>query len=192
MQNAFLTYEHLLVAFYILPQQPSLLTDTDVEYSTYCHCGRCGSLLEFLDRHLALSVDSEQALANLTFSSLPHIRKRSCHIILIISLLRSQHWSAEWRWYGKEARVRHRQADPQTQVQWHWTSRGGGWQLSLSLYWVERVEVEHVEVEDVEITFLKVDSVRTTAEENINTLLENFMGINDAELGKTKYLCHWF
>jgi len=28
----------------------------------------------------------------------------------------------------------------------------------------------------------EVDSVRTTAEENINTLLENFMGINDAEL----------
>ena len=122
--------------------------------------------------------------------------------MLIISILRSQHWSAEWRWYGKEARVRHRQADPQTQVQWHWTSRGGGWQLSLSLYWVERVEVEHVEVEHVEvehvevehveISCLKVDSVRTTAEENINTLLENFMGINDAELGKTKYLCHWF
>ena len=29
----------------------------------------------------------------------------------------------------------------------------------------------------------EVDSVRTTAEENINHLLENFMGINDAELG---------
>ena len=29
----------------------------------------------------------------------------------------------------------------------------------------------------------EVDSVRTTAEENINQLLENFMGINDAELG---------
>ena len=70
----FLTYDHLLVAFYILPQQPSLLTDTDVEYSTYCPCGRwgrCGSLLEFLDRHLAISVDSEQALANHIFSSLP-------------------------------------------------------------------------------------------------------------------------
>ena len=26
--------------------------------------------------------------------------------------------------------------------------------------------------------------MRTTAEENINTLLENFMGINDAELGE--------
>ena len=71
----FLTYDHLLVAFYILPQQPSLLTDdTDVEYSTYCPCGswgRCGTLLEFLDRHLAISVDSEQALANHIFSSLP-------------------------------------------------------------------------------------------------------------------------
>ena len=32
--------------------------------------------------------------------------------------------------------------------------------------------------------FLQVDSVRTIAEENINELLENFMGINDAELGR--------
>ena len=30
--------------------------------------------------------------------------------------------------------------------------------------------------------------MRTTAEENINTLLENFMGINDAELGEL----YWF
>jgi hypothetical protein len=29
----------------------------------------------------------------------------------------------------------------------------------------------------------EVDNVRTRAEESINTLLENFMGINDAELG---------
>ena len=29
----------------------------------------------------------------------------------------------------------------------------------------------------------EVDNVRTTAEENINLLLENFMGINDADLG---------
>ena len=67
-------------------------------------------------------------------STVLDITKRTFHIILIISILRSQHWSSEWRWYGKEARVRHRQADPQTQVQWHWTSRGGGWQLLLSLY----------------------------------------------------------
>ena len=31
----------------------------------------------------------------------------------------------------------------------------------------------------------EVDNVRTSAEENINHLLENFMGINDAELGET-------
>ena len=29
----------------------------------------------------------------------------------------------------------------------------------------------------------EVDNVRTTAELNINILMENFMGINDAELG---------
>ena len=29
----------------------------------------------------------------------------------------------------------------------------------------------------------EVDNVRVTAEQNINSLLENFMGINDAELG---------
>ena len=29
-----------------------------------------------------------------------------------------------------------------------------------------------------------MDNTRTTAEENINELLENFMGINDAELGR--------
>ena len=34
-------------------------------------------------------------------------------------------------------------------------------------------------------TPVQVDTVRTTAEENINALLENFMGINDAELGET-------
>jgi hypothetical protein len=32
----------------------------------------------------------------------------------------------------------------------------------------------------------EVDNVRTRAEENINALLENFMGINDAELGIIK------
>lgn len=35
------------------------------------------------------------------------------------------------------------------------------------------------------LILVQVDSVRTTAEENINALLENFMGINDAELGET-------
>jgi hypothetical protein len=30
----------------------------------------------------------------------------------------------------------------------------------------------------------EVDNVRTRAEESINGLLENFMGINDAELGE--------
>jgi hypothetical protein len=32
----------------------------------------------------------------------------------------------------------------------------------------------------------EVDNVRTRAEENINALLENFMGINDAELGRNQ------
>ena len=31
----------------------------------------------------------------------------------------------------------------------------------------------------------EVDNVRTQAEENINKLLETFMGINDSELGKS-------
>lgn len=35
----------------------------------------------------------------------------------------------------------------------------------------------------------EVDNVRTSAEENINHLLENFMGINDAELGETDTEC---
>ena len=34
----------------------------------------------------------------------------------------------------------------------------------------------------------EVDSVRTTAEENINQLLENFMGINDTELGRVGWV----
>ena len=32
----------------------------------------------------------------------------------------------------------------------------------------------------------EVDNVRTQAEENINKLLETFMGINDSELGKPR------
>ena len=33
----------------------------------------------------------------------------------------------------------------------------------------------------------EVDNSRSQAEENINKLLENFMGINDSELGREKY-----
>jgi hypothetical protein len=36
----------------------------------------------------------------------------------------------------------------------------------------------------------EVDNVRTRAEESINTLLENFMGINDAELGACVHGMH--
>jgi hypothetical protein len=36
----------------------------------------------------------------------------------------------------------------------------------------------------------EVDNVRTRAEESINTLLENFMGINDAELGACVFGMH--
>ena len=38
----------------------------------------------------------------------------------------------------------------------------------------------------------EVDSVRTTAEENINLALENFMGINDAELGNSALMVKSF
>ena len=99
----------------------------------------------------------------------------------------SEHRPPQRRRDGKEAGLRHRQANTPAQIQRHRTSGGGG------IIFLDQGE-SFVGCKDIK-PFIepynpnddddsKVDSVRTTAEENINTLLENFMGINDAELGE--------